>query len=180
MAGTTPEAATVARPSAARPARIWAAIAIALMLLNFVLAVRYVVTTGNATNFLAHQLLLPLSTVIYALLGVAVISHRPANPIGWLFLITGTAYAFTALSAGIFAYGSSLSTAFSPALTDLALWLGNWIWLPATILPTTFVFLLFPDGRLPTPRWRPRWELRRAPLSPRSGRRSGYTGYPAR
>jgi signal transduction histidine kinase len=155
LAGATPTVAGEARTAPARLARVWAAIAIALMLLNFVLAVRYVATTGDATSFLSHQLLLPLSTVVYSFLGVAVITHRPANPIGWLFLITGTAYAFTALSAGIIAYGSSLPAVISPTLINLSLWLGNWIWLPATILPTTFVFLLFPDGRLPSSRWRP-------------------------
>lgn len=155
LVGDSPVAAGAVREMSARVARVWAAIAVALMLLNLVLAVRYVAITGDATGFLSHQLLLPLSTVVYALLGVAVISHQPANPIGWLFLVTGTAYALTALSAGIIAYGSSLPAAISPALADLALWLGNWIWLPATILPTTFVFLLFPDGRLPSPRWRP-------------------------
>jgi two-component system NarL family sensor kinase len=155
LAGAPLDAAGAIRSASARVARVWAAIAVALMLLNLVLAVRYVAITGDATGFLSHQLLLPLSTVVYALLGVAVITHQPANPIGWLFLVTGTAYAFTALSAGIIAYGSTLPAAMSPALADLALWLGNWIWLPATILPTTFVFLLFPDGRLPSPRWRP-------------------------
>lgn len=155
LVGDSPVAAGAVREMSARVARVWAAIAVALMLLNLVLAVRYVAITGDATGFLSHQLLLPLSTVVYALLGVAVITHQPVNPIGWLFLVTGTAYALTALSAGIIAYGSSLPAAISPALADLALWLGNWIWLPATILPTTFVFLLFPDGRLPSPRWRP-------------------------
>lgn len=155
LSGVSPEAGVAIGGTPARVARAWAVIAVALMLLNLVLAVRYVAITGDATGFLSHQLLLPASTVIYALLGVAVITHRPANPIGWLFLFTGTAYALTALSAGIIAYGSSLPAEISPTLADLALWLGNWIWLPATILPTTFVLLLFPDGHLPSPRWWP-------------------------
>ncbi len=138
-----------------RLARVGAGVTVALMLLNLVLAVRYVATTGDTTSFLSHQLLLPVSTVAYALLGVMVITHRPANPIGWLFLSTGIAYALTALSAGIVVYGSTLPVAISPVVTDLALWLNNWIWLPATILPITFVFLLFPDGHLPSARWRP-------------------------
>ncbi len=136
-------------------ARVVAGVAVALMLVNLVLAVRYVATTGDTTSFISHQLLLPVLTAAYALLGVMVITHRPANPIGWLFLSTGITYALTALSAGIIVYGSTLPVAISPALTDLALWLNNWIWLPPTILPITFVFLLFPDGHLPSARWRP-------------------------
>jgi signal transduction histidine kinase len=34
-------------------------------------------------------------------------------------------------------------------------WLGLWIWIPTTLLPLTYLLLLFPDGRLPSPRWRP-------------------------
>lgn len=33
-------------------------------------------------------------------------------------------------------------------------WLGQWSWIPALGLMFTFALLLFPDGRLPSPRWR--------------------------
>src|ERR671927_1251653 len=33
--------------------------------------------------------------------------------------------------------------------------LGEWMWAPALGLLGTYVFLLFPDGRLPSRRWRP-------------------------
>ena len=47
------------------------------------------------------------------------------------------------------------TAAVTPALLDVATWLGNWAWLPAQLLPVTFVFLLFPDGHLPSRRWWP-------------------------
>ena len=37
----------------------------------------------------------------------------------------------------------------------IAVWLGNWTWVPIFTLLLTYPFLLFPDGHLPSPRWRP-------------------------
>jgi hypothetical protein len=34
-------------------------------------------------------------------------------------------------------------------------WLGNWAWAPGLGLLITFALLLFPNGRLPSHRWRP-------------------------
>src|SRR5680860_249570 len=36
-----------------------------------------------------------------------------------------------------------------------AAWMTNWAWAPSIFLTLTFVFLLFPDGRLPSRWWRP-------------------------
>jgi hypothetical protein len=134
--------------------RVWAGLILALTLVNLSLAVWYAVATRDATGFLSHQLLTPVAAIIYTLLGVLVISRRPRNSIGWLFLATGTSFALSAMAAGIKVYGTALPATLSPALLDTALWLDNYIWLPAQILPTTFVFLLFPDGRLLSRRWR--------------------------
>ena len=35
----------------------------------------------------------------------------------------------------------------------LAAWVLNWVWIPALGIQVLF-FLLFPDGRVPGPRWR--------------------------
>lgn len=34
-------------------------------------------------------------------------------------------------------------------------WVATWIWVPAIVVPATLVVLLVPDGKLPSPRWRP-------------------------
>ena len=155
-----PEAATslgVADPSTrlARPVRLWVVAIYGLTLLNVALALWYVVYTGDFSTFFSHQLLTPFLAILYALLGVVICARRPRNPIGWLFLIVASSYVLSAWAAGADLYSTISPAPFAPLLFDLAYWLNNWAWLPAQILPVTFVFLLFPDGHLPSPRWRP-------------------------
>lgn len=141
-------------PRLTRLARALAAAVIVVMALNFVMVVWYVVRTGDTTSFLSHQMMTPFLSIIYTGLGVLIIKHRPRNPIGWIFLIVSSSYVLSALAAGALLYTSILPAPLGPSLLDLATWLGNWAWLPAQLLPLTFVFLLFPDGHLLSPRWR--------------------------
>ena len=139
----------------ARLVRLWAGLIVALTLFNLALAVWYVARTGDLSTFLSHQLMTPFLSVIYAGLGVAVTTRRPRNPIGPIFLIVASSYTLSALAASTLLYQAIPTAVVTPALFDVATWLSNWAWLPAQLLPLTFVFLLFPDGRLPSRRWWP-------------------------
>jgi signal transduction histidine kinase len=85
--------------------------------------------------------------------GLVLASRRPANPIGWLFLAAGTALG---LGAFFTAYGTHALSAAPGSLPagQAGMWLVNWIWvIPFAAL--SFLFLLFPTGRLRSARWRP-------------------------
>jgi len=90
----------------------------------------------------------------FAVVGAIVASQRPSNPIGWIFSTMGLL-----VGLGIFArgYAESWSASdFGPrSLGETAAWFGSWWWAILIFIPTTFLLLLFPDGRLPSPRWRP-------------------------
>ena len=138
----------------ARWARLAVAVIVGLMLLNFALAVWYVAATDDTTAFFSHQLQIPFLAAIYAALGAAIVTRRPRNAIGPILLCVSVSYMLSAWSAGMPLYATLAPSLVPAALLDIGQWLSNWVWFPAQILPITFVFLLFPDGRLLTPRWR--------------------------
>ncbi|MFL6022948.1 MAG: hypothetical protein ACJ72O_06375 [Marmoricola sp.] len=92
--------------------------------------------------------LLPLS---FASVGIVVSLRQPANRIGWVCLAIGLLLSIDAGSYGSF--GRNTGSAPLPG-AGFATWLGDWIWLPAIGSVGTFLLLLFPDGRLPSRRWR--------------------------
>ncbi len=85
-------------------------------------------------------------------LGALVASRRPENPIGWLFCATSVFFAINN-PIGEYAVRGLVTAPNSLPAAALAAWLSSWlafIWFPAMIVP---LFLLFPDGRPPSPRW---------------------------
>ena len=86
--------------------------------------------------------------------GLVVARHQPKNPLGWIYLAVwaGAGIMFGALSE--FARWAAITDPATPGAA-LAAWIGNWVWVPIFVSLVTFPFLLFPDGHLPSPRWRP-------------------------
>jgi len=85
--------------------------------------------------------------------GLVLASRRPANRIGWLFLVAGLALALQSFSEQYGLHALIAAPGSLPAGRASA-WLSNWIWvIPPAML--SFVFLLFPTGQLRSPRWRP-------------------------
>ena len=88
-----------------------------------------------------------------AAVGALVASRRPANPVGWLLLCQGLLFEFTAFSLGYVKHGLFARPGSLPAATWMA-WVGQWIWIPQFFAIPALLFLLFPDGRLRSSRWR--------------------------
>jgi hypothetical protein len=92
--------------------------------------------------------------VLFSVVGALIASHRPENPIGWIFLTVGFFYGL--LNAGDqYAVYALLRNPGSLPLGAEASWLGQWIWAPGLGLILVFLPLLFPDGHPPSHRWRP-------------------------
>ncbi|HYB88343.1 MAG TPA: ATP-binding protein [Streptosporangiaceae bacterium] len=104
------------------------------------------VANGDLMNAFAFTPLL----LAFAVVGAIVASHRPANPIGWLFLAEGLGFAI-GVATDTFAR-HAIRAGAAPSSVAWADWLG------AICGELGFLFvlaiLLFPDGRLPSRRWR--------------------------
>jgi signal transduction histidine kinase len=87
-------------------------------------------------------------------LGAILASRRPANPIGWIFVFTGVMFGMAGLADQYSQYGLVTRPGSIPG-ADVAAWLARWIWVPASGVLLIYTLLLFPDGRLPSRRWRP-------------------------
>jgi signal transduction histidine kinase len=91
--------------------------------------------------------------LVFAAVGTLIAHRQPRNTMGWLLLVVGTFWA-VGLTLGIYAdYGINVNPGAVPA-PALVNALGVWMWVPAVGIMGTFVLLLYPDGHLPTPRWR--------------------------
>src|SRR5207244_4175248 len=94
--------------------------------------------------------LVPAATL--GVLGALIASRRPANPIGWLMLFIAALVGISALAAFI-AIRALLAGVSPHGWVRWAAWVQNWIGSPplgALIL----IFLLFPNGKLLSRRWR--------------------------
>jgi hypothetical protein len=99
--------------------------------------------------------ILTLVTVLaFSVVGAVVASRRPRNAIGWLFCSVGLVEGLDTLARGYAEYW--LTSGWGPrSLGETAAWFSSWAWIMSGGVPVTFLLLLFPDGRLPSPRWRP-------------------------
>jgi hypothetical protein len=92
-------------------------------------------------------------SLAFPVVGALIASKRPENPIGWICLIVGLFWMLFGLEEGIGAYASARFAQVRPLLTIEALNQGIWA-LPVGLLGV-YMILLFPDGKLPSRRWRP-------------------------
>jgi hypothetical protein len=93
----------------------------------------------------------------FLIVGALIALHRPRNPIGWIYLAGLTLISFGGsgnVSAQYAQYALVTRPGSLPA-ADWVVWAGQVLLIISFSTLVLFSLLLFPDGQLPSPRWRP-------------------------
>jgi signal transduction histidine kinase len=131
-----------------------AAVSVALLAGTFLLAYadRHQVP-GDLTIWNFSDIFDTVSNLAVPVVGFVVASRRPANRVGWVFLVAGLGLGLGSFGRAYGLHALAAAPGSWPA-GQAAAWLANWIWvIPIAML--AFLFLLFPTGRLRSRRWRP-------------------------
>ncbi len=114
-----------------------------------------------------------VTLLTFSVVGAIIASRNPRNTIGWLFCCVGVTIGLNSF-VGDYAEFWLASGFGMSSLGETAAWFSSWLWTLLVYVPTSFLLLLFPDGRLPSPRWRPvAWGIAR-------GTAGGVVGYALR
>ncbi|MDX6301007.1 MAG: hypothetical protein QOF53_2221, partial [Nocardioidaceae bacterium] len=91
-------------------------------------------------------------TALFPAVGLLIVRRQPRNTVGWLLHLTGVAWGLAGWSD---AY-SRLALHVVPSLPGgyLVEVLGSVTWWPAILSMSVYTVLFFPDGRLPSARWK--------------------------
>jgi hypothetical protein len=90
--------------------------------------------------------------VAFSTVGAIIASHRPKHPVGWLFCTIGLLVSVDHFCAEYATYALLAQPEALPA-GEAAAWIRSWMWIVSGGLGV-FLVLLFPDGHLPSIRWR--------------------------
>jgi hypothetical protein len=128
----------------------WAllALTVALALAGPVVIVRQAGSVGT----LGASVVNGLAAIMFCLVGALIVSRQPRNTIGWLLVVVGVSFSFSTTVLDNWTQALPATAVLTPS-TFLLLWVSSWSWW-LLVGPLLLIPLLFPTGRLLSPRWR--------------------------
>jgi hypothetical protein len=141
-----------ARGKRNRAAIVWSVAALNLAVIGLI------VRNDIRDGFFDDSMLSIVTSVFYALSisaflisGALIVSRQPRNVVGWLLMVPGSLPVVEVVRDWLLGFDGP------PADPDLLLWLAvwfdNWSWI-LLIYPIFHLLLVFPNGKVLSPRWR--------------------------
>jgi len=132
---------------------LWACCVLLTLVGLVFLVVNGGVRHANSTGSTAFDAVFGVLVLSFPTIGAAIATRAPDNAIGWLFLWGGLGAALEDSLLGYAAYTLVVNPGSLPG-GEVAALVADAVWLPALGAATFLLFVLFPNGRPPSPRWR--------------------------
>src|SRR3954462_2414433 len=135
-------------------------IAWGLVVLSALLAIADTVFTALNTSLLSQSTfidhgwpMISLTTLSCSVMGALVVPRYPRHPIGWLLLVAGLST--ISISTEAYSLWALDGSGHGPALAGhLSGWVSGLFGAPLAMTAVVVIFLIAPDGRFLSPRWR--------------------------
>lgn len=129
-----------------------AKLAWAVSVLSFIGGVYLGVANEDGSTELVAAAIRNFSFVAIASLALLILRRQPSNRVAWAVMLAGVAFPVEVLFVEFTEY--AVSTWGEVGVTLWAGWVARWIWI-AQPLTVPLVLLYYPNGELPSPRWKP-------------------------
>src|SRR5215212_7591178 len=142
----------------------WSVCAVCVALIVFALSLDFFTddsfTGGGSISWVkvphspgpAFAVLTGMLSLVYPAVGAIIASRLPTNPIGWIFCGVGLLYTTQRFTQAYADYALLVNFAFPGG--EYMAWFSRLVDVTGLVLAGVFVMLLFPDGSLPSRRWR--------------------------
>jgi signal transduction histidine kinase len=138
-------------PASSPRLRLLARVVFGLTILGIAAAIWFSIL--DVGTLVVEDVVFVASFALFPIIGYVLAARRPGNAISWLMLGIGATFGVSSFLESYSAYALH-GGAGGRELGAIALAVNNPTWVPLIVLPATFLILLFPDGNLPSPRWR--------------------------
>jgi hypothetical protein len=135
--------------AAARLAWVLWALSLVLAALGVLLVVLNHNSNAHVFDYWVENTVIAL---VFSPVGAVIVAHRSRHLVGWIFCAIGLLAAARTLGGDYAAYALLAAPGSLPG-GEVVAWIISWLWVLHHGL-FALLFLVFPDGRLPTPRWR--------------------------
>jgi hypothetical protein len=155
-AATSPSSPTAGRasaPSGGRRIWTWLAWTLAAVVMGLVVIAIVFRVLAGADLFLVvveNAVTVPVSAAV----GAMIVGRRVRNAVGWMLLVSALGWASQASATAAVLHLHAVGETGSTTYHWLA-WIGAYGWVLSFATIILLLPLLFPDGRLPSRRWRP-------------------------
>lgn len=156
---TGPTAAVQARVRAGMPLsddalRRWSRVIPVLLLLTAVVSIGLPAGDQQSDSEGVGQIGFVVIILVFPLTGAVILRSQPRNRVGWLLEAIGVVWLVGAATDAYVTIDLLLGSVSLPG-SAVAAAVNGLIWAPGLGLTGTYLFLIYPDGHLPSRRWRP-------------------------